>query len=132
MTAFATTVASVAAGGSGDGGNFVSLDVPARALYLCLSGIADKFRYLNHGLGVILAFVGIKMLIVEWYHLPTWASLGFIAVVLTITIWLSVRADRLDPQDPAELLEVTSKGPDGPIPTDSTDPAPTPEADRER
>jgi len=65
-----------------------------RALYFCLAGMADRFRYLHYGLGVILAFVGVKMLLVEWYHLPTAASLGVIAFVLTITIWLSLRADK--------------------------------------
>jgi tellurite resistance protein TerC len=67
-----------------------------RALYFCLSGVKDKFRYLNQGLGVILAFVGLKMLIASWYHVPTWASLSFIATVLTITILISLRADRRD------------------------------------
>ncbi len=41
-----------------------------RALYFCLAGMAGRFRYLNIGLGVILAFVGIKMLITDFYHFP--------------------------------------------------------------
>ena len=41
-----------------------------RALYFCLAGMAGRFRYLNVGLGVILAFVGVKMLIVELVPLP--------------------------------------------------------------
>ncbi len=65
-----------------------------RALYFLLAGMAGRFRYLNRGLGVILAFVGVKMLIVEWYHFPTWVSLTVIAVVLAVTIWASLRADR--------------------------------------
>ncbi len=64
-----------------------------RALYFLLAGMADRFRYLNLGLAVILAFVGVKMLVVEWYHLPTWLSLGVIATVLTVTIWASLRAE---------------------------------------
>ena len=64
-----------------------------RALYFLLAGMAGRFRYLNRGLAVILAFVGVKMLIVEWYHFPTWASLAVIAVVLAVTIWASLRAD---------------------------------------
>ncbi len=67
-----------------------------RALYFLLAGMAGKFRYLNTGLGIIMGFVGVKMLIVEWYHLPVWVSLGFIALVLTVAIWLSLRADRRD------------------------------------
>ncbi|MDP8988394.1 MAG: TerC family protein [Actinomycetota bacterium] len=65
-----------------------------RALYFCLAGMAGKFRYLNTGLAVILAFVGVKMLLSEVYHLPTWASLAVIVVVLTVTIVASLRADR--------------------------------------
>jgi len=65
-----------------------------RSLYFLLAGMAGKFRYLNIGLGVILAFVGIKMIIVEWVHLPTWLSLSVIAVVLTVTIVASLRADK--------------------------------------
>ena len=58
-----------------------------------------KFRYLNIGLGVILGFVGIKMLLIGEpfeVHLPTYVSLGFIAVVLTVSILWSIRADRRD------------------------------------
>jgi tellurite resistance protein TerC len=65
-----------------------------RALYFCLAGMAGKFRYLNVGLGVILAFVGVKMLIAEWYHFPTWASLAVITVVLAVAVVTSLRADR--------------------------------------
>jgi tellurite resistance protein TerC len=68
-----------------------------RSLYFLLAGMAGRFRYLNVGLGVILAFVGIKMIIVEWVHLPTWLSLSVIAVVLTVTIVASLRADKRDP-----------------------------------
>jgi tellurite resistance protein TerC len=65
-----------------------------RALYFCLAGMADRFRYLNRGLGVVLAFVGMKMLLVDVVHLPTAVSLGVIIGVLTVTIVLSLRADR--------------------------------------
>ncbi|MEJ7583205.1 MAG: TerC family protein [Acidimicrobiales bacterium] len=71
-----------------------------RALYFCLAGMADRFRYLNQGLGVVLGFVGTKMLLVEVIHLPTWASLAVIIGVLAVTIWLSLRADRRDPTGP--------------------------------
>ncbi|CAN5884541.1 TerC family protein [soil metagenome] len=65
-----------------------------RALYFLLAGMAGRFRYLNLGLGVILAFVGVKMIIAEWYHFPTTISLAVIVVVLMVTITLSLRADR--------------------------------------
>jgi tellurite resistance protein TerC len=67
-----------------------------RALYFLLAGMADRFRYLNIGLGVILAFVGVKMIMVEVYHMPTYVSLGVIAVVLTITIVASLQAEKRD------------------------------------
>jgi tellurite resistance protein TerC len=65
-----------------------------RALYFLLAGMAGRFRYLNSGLGVILGFVGVKMLVVEWYHVPTWLSLAVIAAVLAVTIGASLRAER--------------------------------------
>ena len=68
-----------------------------RALYFLLAGMAGRFRYLNIGLGVILAFVGVKMIIAEWYHMPTWLSLGVIAAALSVAIVLSLRADRREP-----------------------------------
>jgi len=70
-----------------------------RSLYFLLGGMQGKFRYLNVGLGVILAFVGIKMLLIGEpfeIHLPTYISLGFIAVVLTVAIVASLRADKRD------------------------------------
>jgi tellurite resistance protein TerC len=65
-----------------------------RALYFLLSGMAGRFRYLNIGLGVILAFVGVKMIVAEWYHAPTWLSLSVIAVALAVAIGMSMRAER--------------------------------------
>ena len=67
-----------------------------RALYFCLAGLADRFRYLNQGLGAILAFVGVKMLLTDVVHIPTWASLVVIALALTVTIVASILADRRD------------------------------------
>jgi tellurite resistance protein TerC len=67
-----------------------------RALYFVLAGMAGRFRYLNLGLGLILGFVGLKMLIAEWYHVPTVASLAVIAIVLAVTIGLSLRAEGRD------------------------------------
>jgi tellurite resistance protein TerC len=64
-----------------------------RALYFLLAGAAGKLRYLNVGLGVILAYVGVKMIVSEWYHVPTFLSLAVIAVILTITVVASLRAD---------------------------------------
>ncbi len=47
-----------------------------RSLYFLLADMHGRFRYLQQGLAVILAFVGVKMIIAEWYHIPTWLSLA--------------------------------------------------------
>ncbi|SHG20377.1 tellurite resistance protein TerC [Salegentibacter echinorum] len=62
-----------------------------RALYFLLADMKDRFIYLNEGLAVILAFVGIKFLISEWVDIPIWISLVFIVVVLTLAIVLSLK-----------------------------------------
>ncbi|HEX4905644.1 MAG TPA: TerC family protein [Acidimicrobiales bacterium] len=69
-----------------------------RALYFCLAGMADKFRYLNTGLGVILAFVGVKMILAtaDVWHPPTWLALTVIIGVLAVSVIASLRADARD------------------------------------
>ena len=70
-----------------------------RSLYFLLGGMQGKFRYLNVGLGVILAFVGMKMLLIGdpfEIHVPTVVSLGVIFAVLTAAILVSLRADKRD------------------------------------
>jgi tellurite resistance protein TerC len=62
-----------------------------RALYFLLADLHARFSYLQEGLAIILAFVGIKMIIAEWYHIPTWLSLLVIALVLTVSITASLR-----------------------------------------
>ena len=64
-----------------------------RALYFLLADMRDRFQYLQTGLGVILAFVGVKMTISYWWHMPIAASLSIIALILTVSIVASVRAD---------------------------------------
>ncbi len=65
-----------------------------RALYFLLEGMIRLFRYLDEGLAVILVFIGMKMLLSEFYKIPTWVALGFVATVLTITIVLSLIAEQ--------------------------------------
>jgi tellurite resistance protein TerC len=62
-----------------------------RALYFLLADLHARFTYLQQGLAIILAFVGIKMLIAEWYHIPTGLSLLVIALTLTVSIVASLR-----------------------------------------
>lgn len=62
-----------------------------RAMFFLLSGAASKMHYLPYGLGLILVFIGFKMLMLDVFHMPIWISLGFILVVLAITAILSIR-----------------------------------------
>lgn len=61
-----------------------------RALYFALAGIVDLFIYLKYGVAIILFYVGIKMMISEWYHIPTDISLAVILVVLAGSVILSL------------------------------------------
>jgi len=72
-----------------------------RALYFLLADLHGRFRYLQTGLAMILAFVGVKMILgaglpgIDWeWHPPTWVSLVVIAVVLTVSIVASQVAER--------------------------------------
>jgi tellurite resistance protein TerC len=62
-----------------------------RSLYFMLAGMRSRFEYLQQGLAVILAFVGIKMIISRWYHIPTAASLAVIVLVLAVAVGMSLR-----------------------------------------
>lgn len=57
-----------------------------RSLYFALEGVITKFPYLRFGLAIILIFIGLKMLLVDVFKIPVVASLGVIALVLTISI----------------------------------------------
>jgi len=61
-----------------------------RAMYFLLAGVIDKFHYLKYGLALVLLFVGVKMIIVEWYKIPILVSLGVIAGILTVSVVASM------------------------------------------
>ncbi len=61
-----------------------------RALYFLIAGVLDLFVYLRYGLGAVLSFVGVKMLLVDVYPIPIGLSLGVIALILTATIIASL------------------------------------------
>jgi len=60
-----------------------------RALYFVVRGGLVRLRYLKQGLSGILLFVGAKMLLYRWIHLPTGTSLAVIAGILSIAIVVS-------------------------------------------
>ncbi len=71
-----------------------------RSLYFALSGVLDKFHYLKVGLGVVLSFVGVKMLLAHSpWKIDTLISLGVIVAILTT----SVVASLVWPKKPANL-----------------------------
>lgn len=69
-----------------------------RAMYFLLSGVAERFSMLKYGLSVILVFIGVKMLIVDFYHIPIGVSLGVVFGILVLTLlinsWVNHRNDR--------------------------------------
>ncbi len=76
-----------------------------RAMYFLLADARDRFHYLNHALGIILIFVGLKMAALwqDW-HLPggAWSSLAVIAVLLLGAIYFSERRVRQEAKSAAE------------------------------
>jgi tellurite resistance protein TerC len=61
-----------------------------RSLYFVLSGAAERFRYVQPGLALVLIFVGVKMVISEWVHIPVLISLAVIVVLVGGSIVASV------------------------------------------
>jgi len=61
-----------------------------RSLYFFLSGMLDKFEYMKYSLIFVLMFVGVKMLIVHYVHIPALLSLGIILFVLILGVLFSV------------------------------------------
>jgi tellurite resistance protein TerC len=69
-----------------------------RALYFLLANVMDKFQYLKFGLSAVLVFIGVKMVIVDFYKIPTAASLAVVASILTISILASLWKSTSDPE----------------------------------
>ena len=61
-----------------------------RSLYFLLAGLMDRFIYLRTGLALVLAFVGIKMIVADYFPVPRSLALAVIALILGITIALSM------------------------------------------
>lgn len=62
-----------------------------RALYFILVDMADRFELLKYGLAIILMFIGVKLLIMEFFKIPILLSLGFVIGVLVISIIASIK-----------------------------------------
>ncbi|HUX64276.1 TerC family protein [Sulfuricella sp.] len=68
-----------------------------RALYFLLADVADRFHLLKYGLAMVLTFIGAKMLIAPWYHVPVAASLAIVAVLIGSSVIASLIATRNKP-----------------------------------
>jgi len=68
-----------------------------RSLYFVLATYMEKFRYLKHALVFVLAYVGVKMIISNHYHIPDAASMAIIVGILLVGILASIRGADKDP-----------------------------------
>lgn len=60
-----------------------------RAMYFLLAGVHERFHLLSYGLALVLTFIGIKMLIIDFYKIPVVWSLSITAAILTLTMVIS-------------------------------------------
>jgi tellurite resistance protein TerC len=75
-------------------------------MYFLLADLMHRFTYLKLGLGLVLIWVGIKLVLqVDVYKMPTWLSLGVVAAIITVSIVASLYATRRGAQ-PAEIGRV--------------------------
>ena len=65
-----------------------------RALYFLLADVAERFHLLKYGLALVLTFIGAKMLIAPWYHVPVQASLAVVAVLIGSSVIASLIVTR--------------------------------------
>ena len=65
-----------------------------RAMYFLLADMADRFVFLNYGLAFVLSFIGIKMLIMHWVHIPVGTSLAVVFGAIGASILISLAYDR--------------------------------------
>jgi len=68
-----------------------------RSLYFVLATYMEKFRYLKHALVFVLAYVGVKMIMSNHYHIPDPASMGIIVGILSVGVLASIRGAGKDP-----------------------------------
>jgi tellurite resistance protein TerC len=79
-----------------------------RSLYFMLAGAVDKFHLLKYGLGIVLVFVGLKMVWLDGLYggkFPIGISLGIVAAVIAGSIVLSLLFPKATEHEPAALPE---------------------------
>lgn len=73
-----------------------------RALYFLLADVAERFHFLKYGLALVLSFIGIKMLIVEYIHIPVPVSLGVVFGIITLSIVISLLTSKPKPKSDSD------------------------------
>jgi tellurite resistance protein TerC len=63
-----------------------------RSLYFVLAGAISLFRYLKYGLALVLTYIGVKMLVVKWWHIPTGWSLAVVVGIILLSVIASLLA----------------------------------------
>lgn len=74
-----------------------------RSLYFLLANFIHMFSKLPYGLAIILTFIGIKMLISPWYHIPSPISLGIVASILIISVVISIMFPDKEEEEPKTI-----------------------------
>jgi tellurite resistance protein TerC len=72
-----------------------------RSLYFVLSGAAERFKYVQPGLALVLVLIGVKMAISDWVKIPVLVSLGMIVVLVGGSIAASLVSNARLRSDPA-------------------------------
>jgi tellurite resistance protein TerC len=70
-----------------------------RAMYFALAGFLKVLHHLHYGLGVILVFIGLKMLLEHYITVPIVVALGFIVLTLTVTVFTSLLCRPKNPEN---------------------------------
>lgn len=65
-----------------------------RALYFLLMDMADRFHLIKYGLAVVLTFIGVKLIIIPWFHMPVAVSLSVVVLVLALSVVASIWVTR--------------------------------------
>jgi len=65
-----------------------------RALYFLLADMAERFHLLKYGLAIVLVFIGSKMLLAPWWHMPIQWSLAIVGSIILIAVLLSLRLSK--------------------------------------
>jgi tellurite resistance protein TerC len=73
-----------------------------RSLYFVLAASMDKFKYLETALVAILGFIGLKMILEEWIHIPVVVSLLVVGTMLTAGILVSMYANKKEAKEGAK------------------------------